>query len=63
VGFPELTARENDILRLVAYGSTNAEIAHRLSISDKTVRNHLTNIFDKLGVDSRSKAIIKARDG
>ncbi len=63
VQFPELTARENDILRLVAYGATNAEIAHSLSISDKTVRNHLTNIFDKLGVDSRSKAIIRARDG
>ena len=63
VEFSELTARENDILRLVAYGATNAEIAQNLSISDKTVRNHLTNIFDKLGVDSRSKAIIRARDG
>ncbi len=60
--FPQLTARENAILRLVAGGETNGEIAARLFISEKTVRNHLTNIFEKLGVDSRSKAIVFARD-
>ena len=62
VDLPELTARENAILRLVAQGSANGEIARRLFISEKTVRNHLTNIFEKLGVDSRSRAIVVARD-
>ncbi|HKU15202.1 MAG TPA: alpha/beta fold hydrolase [Steroidobacteraceae bacterium] len=59
---PELTARENAILRLVAQGEGNGEIARKLFISDKTVRNHLTNIFEKLGVDSRARAIVLARD-
>ncbi len=54
----ELTARENDILHLVAQGEGNAEIAKQLFISEKTVRNHLTNIFEKLGVDSRARAIV-----
>jgi pimeloyl-ACP methyl ester carboxylesterase/DNA-binding CsgD family transcriptional regulator len=58
----ELTARENAILKLVAQGEANGEIAKRLFISEKTVRNHLTNIFEKLGVDSRSRAIVMARD-
>jgi pimeloyl-ACP methyl ester carboxylesterase/DNA-binding CsgD family transcriptional regulator len=62
VDLSELTARENAILRLVARGAANNEIAQRLFISEKTVRNHLTNIFEKLGVDSRSKAIVVARD-
>ncbi len=60
--FGALTARETNVLRLVAQGMGNAEVAARLFISDKTVRNHLTSIFDKLGVDSRSKAIVYARD-
>jgi pimeloyl-ACP methyl ester carboxylesterase/DNA-binding CsgD family transcriptional regulator len=59
---PELTTRENAILRLVAQGEANSEIARRLFISEKTVRNHLTNIFEKLGVDSRARAIVFARD-
>jgi pimeloyl-ACP methyl ester carboxylesterase/DNA-binding CsgD family transcriptional regulator len=58
----ELTARENDILHLVALGHGNADIARTLFISEKTVRNHLTSIFEKLGVDSRARAIIVARD-
>jgi pimeloyl-ACP methyl ester carboxylesterase/DNA-binding CsgD family transcriptional regulator len=62
VDLEELTARENAILRLVAQGAANGEIARRLFISEKTVRNHLTNIFDKLGVDSRSRAIVVARN-
>jgi DNA-binding NarL/FixJ family response regulator len=62
VDLPELTARENAIMRLVAQGAANSEIARRLFISEKTVRNHLTNIFEKLGVDSRSRAIVVARD-
>lgn len=60
--FDELTTRENDILHLVAVGHANSEIAKQLFISEKTVRNHLTNIFEKLGVDSRAKAIVVARD-
>jgi DNA-binding CsgD family transcriptional regulator len=58
----ELTARENAILRLLAHGHGNNEIAQRLFISEKTVRNHLTNIFEKLCVDSRARAIVLARD-
>ena len=58
----QLTARENEILRLVAAGASNADIARQLFISDKTVRNHLTSVFEKLGVDSRAKAIVLARD-
>jgi len=57
-----LTARESDILHLVARRHGNAAIAKQLFISEKTVRNHLTSIFEKLGVDSRAKAIVAARD-
>jgi pimeloyl-ACP methyl ester carboxylesterase/DNA-binding CsgD family transcriptional regulator len=57
-----LTAREREILDLVAGGSTNQQIGDRLFISEKTVRNHLTAIFDKIGVSSRSQAIVFARD-
>ena len=60
--FDALTSRETDILRLVALGMSNADIATRLFISEKTVRNHLTSIFEKLSVDSRAKAIVFARD-
>jgi pimeloyl-ACP methyl ester carboxylesterase/DNA-binding CsgD family transcriptional regulator len=62
VDLAELTVRENAILRLVAQGAANGEIARRLFISEKTVRNHLTNIFEKLGVDSRARAIVMARN-
>ena len=58
----ELTARERRIIELVATGRSNAEIARALFISEKTVRNHLTSIFGKLGVDSRARAIVLARD-
>jgi DNA-binding CsgD family transcriptional regulator len=57
-----LTAREREILDLVAGGATNQKIADTLFISEKTVRNHLTAIFDKIGVSSRSQAIVFARD-
>lgn len=57
-----LTAREREILDLVASGARNLDIAAKLFISEKTVRNHLTAIFDKLGVTSRSQAIVFARD-
>jgi|GEM_PF-1316507 len=49
-----LTARECEILRLVATGATNKAIAERLILSDKTVARHVSNIFGKLGVSSRS---------
>ena len=51
-----LTARELEVLRLVAAGKTNRAIAADLVISDKTVARHLSNIFDKLGVSSRAAA-------
>jgi DNA-binding CsgD family transcriptional regulator len=57
-----LTAREREILECVAGGASNQAIATRLFISEKTVRNHLTTIFDKLGVSSRAQAIVFARD-
>jgi DNA-binding CsgD family transcriptional regulator len=57
-----LTGREREILALVAAGANNQAIADQLFISEKTVRNHLTAIFDKLGVSSRSQAIVFARD-
>jgi pimeloyl-ACP methyl ester carboxylesterase/DNA-binding CsgD family transcriptional regulator len=58
----ELTERERNVLALVAAGLSNAEIGGKLFISEKTVRNHLTRIFDKLGVNSRARAIVLARD-
>lgn len=61
--FAALTARERRVLELVARGLSNAEIAGTLFLSEKTVRNHLTSIFAKLGVDSRARAIVLARDG
>jgi pimeloyl-ACP methyl ester carboxylesterase/DNA-binding CsgD family transcriptional regulator len=57
-----LTARERKVLELIARGLSNGEIASDLFISDKTVRNHVTNIFGKLHVDTRSRAIVIARD-
>jgi DNA-binding NarL/FixJ family response regulator len=60
--FPELTDREREILALIAQGRGNLEIAARLSLSPKTVRNHVSNIFSKLQVADRAQAIIRARD-
>jgi DNA-binding NarL/FixJ family response regulator len=60
--FPELTPRELEVLKLIAQGKRNNEIAETLVISDKTVRNHITSIFSKLQVADRAQAIIKARD-
>jgi DNA-binding NarL/FixJ family response regulator len=59
---PDLTPREREILELLAQGLTNAAIAERLSLSPKTIRNQVSNIFGKLQVASRSEAIIKARE-
>ena len=60
--FPELTEREREILDLIARGETNATIAERLTISIKTVRNHVANIYNKLQVADRAQAAIRARD-
>ena len=60
--FAALSGRERQVLTLMAEGLSNAEIAERLQISEKTVRNHASNIFDKLGVWSRAQAIVFARD-
>jgi pimeloyl-ACP methyl ester carboxylesterase/DNA-binding CsgD family transcriptional regulator len=60
--FPELTAREREVLELIARGLANDEIAARLGISSKTVRNQVSALFDKLGVPNRAQAIVKARE-
>jgi len=60
--FAALSARERQVLELIADGLSNADIAATLQISDKTVRNHASNVFDKLGVWSRAQAIVFARD-
>ena len=60
--FPELTAREGEVLDLIARGLNNTEIADRLYVSQKTVRNHVSNIFLKLQVANRAQAIVRARE-
>ncbi|WP_007508553.1 response regulator [Pseudofrankia saprophytica] len=60
--FPELTDREREILDLVARGLTNPAIARRLHLSDKTIRNHVSNVFTKLQVADRAEAVARARD-
>ena len=60
--FPELTEREREILELLAQGLNNAEIAAQVSISPKTVRNHVSNIFNKLQVTDRVQAAPRARE-
>jgi DNA-binding NarL/FixJ family response regulator len=60
--FPELTEREREVLSLIAEYQTNAQIARRLVLSEKTVRNHVSNIFSKLQVADRGQAISRARE-
>ena len=60
--FPQLTGRERQVLDLLAQGRANTTIATRLSLSHKTVRNHVSNILAKLQVTDRAQAIIQARD-
>ena len=57
---PRLTPRQTDLLRLVAAGHTNTQIAHRLGISESTVRTHLENIYGRLQVSSRTAAVTRA---
>jgi len=60
--FAELTAREQDVLEYVAQGLDNAQIAARLQLAEKTIRNNLVSIFDKLQVENRAQAIVRARE-
>jgi DNA-binding CsgD family transcriptional regulator len=60
--FKDLTPREREILDLVAHGLDNFQIAARLTLSEKTIRNNVTQIFVKLSVDSRARAIVVARE-
>lgn len=55
-----LTPREIEILTLLATGMANEQIAYKLSISEKTVRNHLSNLYEKLEIDDRSQAVLYA---
>jgi DNA-binding CsgD family transcriptional regulator len=57
---PRLTRRQNELLRLLAAGHTNSQIARQLGISEGTVRTHLETIYDKLGVSSRTAAVTRA---
>ncbi len=59
--FPELSDREREVLDLLAAGLPNAAVARRLFLSEKTVRNHVTSVFAKLGVQDRAEAIVRAR--
>lgn len=58
--FPQLTEREYQVLELIAEGINNAEIARRLVVNPKTVRNHVSNVFAKIHADDRSGAIVLA---
>ena len=60
--FESLSPREREILTRIAEGCTNINIGRQLFISEKTVRNHVTRIFEKLGVQSRAQAIVLAKD-
>lgn len=61
VPFPDLTEREREVLDLVARGLTNTAIAARLTVSEKTVRNHVANVYAKLRVADRAAAVARAR--
>jgi DNA-binding NarL/FixJ family response regulator len=60
--FPELTEREREVLELVAQGHNNAWMARHFTLSQKTIRNHVSNIFTKLQVADRAQAIVRARE-
>lgn len=57
-----LTSREREVLELIAQGLNNSQIAGQLFIEPKTARNHVSNIYSKLGVSHRAQAIVKARE-
>lgn len=61
-GLDGLTRRELDILECLCEGQSNTEIADSLHLSPNTVRNHLANFYDKIGVNNRSAAVIRDRE-
>ena len=60
--FPTLSEREREVLGAMAEGLSNGDIAQRLFLSDKTVRNYVSSVFTKLDVESRAEAIVRARE-
>ncbi|MBV8258604.1 MAG: response regulator transcription factor [Actinobacteria bacterium] len=62
LGWVRLTSRELDVLRLVAEGASNRDVARALWLSDQTVKFHLANAYRKLGVSSRREAVARARE-
>jgi len=62
VALPDLTQRQRETLRLLAQGHSNAQIAHALGISERTVKAHLKAIYEALSVDTRVQALVKARE-
>ena len=60
--FGSLTARERELVEHLARGLDNHQIAAHLGLSEKTVRNHVSSILDKLGAQSRAQAIVQARE-
>jgi DNA-binding NarL/FixJ family response regulator len=60
--FPDLTCREREVLELIAEGLPNSAIARRLYLAPKTISNHISTIFSKLGVPDRAAAIVRARE-
>jgi DNA-binding NarL/FixJ family response regulator len=60
--FPQLSEREHEVLDLLARGLDNTAISRRLQVHEKTVRNHVSNVFTKLHVPDRPRAIVKARE-
>ena len=61
-GLPDLSARQSEILMLLSDGHGNKEIRHRLNIAERTVRAHITELFQVLGAHSRMQALIRARE-
>lgn len=61
VAFPELTEREREILNMITRGFSNQDISNRLMVSLKTVRNHVSNIFNKLQISDRAQAVVLAQ--
>ena len=57
-----LTSREREVLRLIASGLSNEEIAAQLTVGVSTIKKHINHMFSKLGVDSRTRAIVRAKE-
>jgi len=62
IAISQLTSRELEVLDLLAAGWANGQIAAHLGLAAKTVRNYVTQILEKLGIDNRGQAIVQARE-